>query len=116
MEPQLGADLSGVKVHTGGESADAATQFGARAFTVGQDVHFGAGEYAPGTKEGDRLMAHELTHTVQAQRGGVQRKAADDAGGAQHDAADVSHPEDAAEKEADAAGDHVADAQRPLQE
>src|SRR5207249_2623 len=60
MEGQVGADLSGVKIHTGGESASAARGFGARAFTVGQDVHFGAGEFAPGTKEGDRLLAHEL--------------------------------------------------------
>jgi hypothetical protein len=75
MEPQLGADLSSVKVSTSGESAKAADQLGAKAFTVGQDVHFGAGQFAPGTKEGDRLLSHELTHTVQAQKSGVQRKA-----------------------------------------
>ena len=39
------------------------------------DVHFAAGQYAPGTKEGDRLLAHELTHVVQGQKSGVQRKA-----------------------------------------
>jgi Domain of unknown function (DUF4157) len=122
MEPQLGADLSGVKVHTGSESAEAAMQFGARAFTVGQDVHFGAGEYAPGTKEGDRLMAHELTHAVQAQKSGVQRKSVginEDAGlegeadamGAQAAAGgrEVSQPHEPAEQEADAVGDKVAD-------
>lgn len=68
MEQKLGADLSSVRVHTSGESAAASDKLGARAFTTGTDVHFGAGEYAPGTKEGDRLIAHELTHAVQAQK------------------------------------------------
>ena len=75
MEPRLGADLSGVRMHNSGESAEAASNMGARAFTVGNDVHFGAGEFAPGTKEGDKLIAHELTHVVQGQRSGIQRKA-----------------------------------------
>ncbi len=65
MEGELGADLSGVQLHNSGESADAAKSLGARAFTVGNDVHFNAGELRPGTKEGDRLLAHELTHVVQ---------------------------------------------------
>lgn len=117
MEPQLGADLSDVKVHSGGESEKAALKLGARAFTVGQDVHFGAGEFAPGTKEGDRLIAHELAHTVQAQKSGVQRKAeesgqesgAPQEGGQSEDGAEVSQPGQPAEVEADAVGDHVAD-------
>lgn len=113
MEPRLGTDLSGVKIHTGGESAKAAAGFGARAFTVGSDVHFNAGEFAPGTKEGDRLLAHELTHVVQGQRSGIQRKAEDDAndGHADGDAqkAEVSDPGEPAEKEADAVADTVAD-------
>lgn len=79
LEPKLGAKLDGVRVHTSGESAQAATQLGARAFTVGSDVHFGAGQFAPGTKEGDRLLAHELTHVVQGQRSGIQRKEASSA-------------------------------------
>jgi len=110
MEPQLGADLSHVRVHTGGESARAAETLGARAFTTGSDVHFGASEYAPGTKEGDRLIAHELTHAVQAERSGVQRKAADhthDADAAQEH--DVSQPGEPAEQEADAVADAAAD-------
>lgn len=109
METQLGSDLSQARIHTGGESAKAATDLGARAFTVNNDVHFGAGEFAPGTKEGDRLLAHEMTHVVQGQKSGVQRKAtAEEA--ESHGGHDVSHPEDAAEKEADATGDRVADA------
>lgn len=107
MEPLLGGNLSGVRVHTGGESAEAATGLGARAFTVGSDVHFGAGEFAPGSKEGDRLLAHELTHVVQGERSGVRRKAqSDETEG--HDS-DVSHPHEPAEVEADAAADHVTD-------
>ncbi|HEX4460070.1 MAG TPA: DUF4157 domain-containing protein, partial [Polyangia bacterium] len=119
MEPRLGADLSGVKVHTAGESAAAASQLGARAFTVGSDVHFNAGEFAPGSKEGDKLLAHELTHVVQGQRSGVQRKAEDAGGGADADAAGgehaaggegaVSHPDEPAEKEADGVSEKVAD-------
>jgi hypothetical protein len=103
MEHSLGADLSAAKIHTGGDSAQAAESLGARAMTVGNDVHFGAGQYAPGTKEGDRLIAHELTHVVQGQRSGIQRKAdgADSAG------AEVSQPHEPAEKEADAVADHV---------
>jgi len=109
MEPQLKADLSSVKVGTSGESAAAAEQLGARAFTVGNEIHFNAGEFAPGTREGGRLIAHELTHAVQGQRAGVQRKeeptadATQDAGGVE-----VSQPGDPAEQEADAVGDHVA--------
>ncbi len=112
MEPQLGADLSAVRVHTGTESASAAEKLGARALTDGSDVHFAAGEFAPGTKEGDRLLAHELTHTVQAQRSGIQRKAD---GPDRHDAGkehghEVSQPGDPAEREADAVADHAAGA------
>jgi hypothetical protein len=123
LEPALGADLSGAKIHTGADSAKAADKLGARAFTVGSDVHFGAGEYQPGTKEGDRLIAHEMTHTVQAKASGVQRKAGtpvNDDAGLEHEADamgakaaggahEVSQPHEPAEKEADAAADHAVD-------
>ena len=74
FEPKLGADLSDVRVHTGGASAQAAAGLSARAFTVGNDIHFNSGEFAPGAKEGDHLLAHELTHVVQGKKTGVQRK------------------------------------------
>lgn len=105
MEGQLGADLSGVRVHTGGDSAKAAEGMAARAFTVGQDVHFGGGEFAPGTKEGDRLLAHELTHTVQGARSGIQRKADPNHEGEPE--LEVSQPGDGAEVEADAVADQA---------
>jgi hypothetical protein len=103
MEKHLGADLSAVRVHTGADSARAASQLGARAFTVDHDVHFGGGQLAPGSEQGDKLIAHELTHVVQGQRGGVQRKASDTS------AVDgVSQPGDPAEREADDVADSVA--------
>lgn len=63
----LGADVSNVRVHTGEASAKAADGLQANAFAVGQAVHFGAGKYQPGTPDGDRLIAHEVAHTVQQQ-------------------------------------------------
>ena len=110
MQQHLGPDVGQATIHTGSESAKAAEQMGARAFTVGGDVHFGAGEFAPGTKEGDRLLAHELTHVVQAGGAGVQRKAEEgEGGGAEAAGAEVSQPHEPAEKEADSVADHVAD-------
>jgi len=108
MEPRLGADLSSVRVH---DSAAEANKLGARAFTIGSDVHFNAGEYNPGTKEGDRLIAHELTHVVQGQKSGIQRKEKDGEekkDGDKGDKAEVSDPAEPAEKEADAKADDVA--------
>jgi hypothetical protein len=93
MEPKLGANLSGVTINTGGEAATAADSMNAKAFTVGQDIHFGAGQYAPGTKEGDRLLALELTHAVQGQRSGPQRKAAEHDGGGGGEKADATGAE-----------------------
>jgi len=65
FEPRLGHDLSGVRVHTGAAADAAASSVGARAFTLGQDLVFAAGEYAPASSEGRRLLAHELVHSVQ---------------------------------------------------
>ena len=96
MERTIGADLSGVRVHTGGDSAEAADSLGARAFTVGSDVHFGRGEFAPGSKEGDRLLAHELTHVVQGQKSGIQRKPGGGAAAARRTAKNTARPAAAA--------------------
>lgn len=65
MEPRFGHDFSGVRVHTDNRAAESARSVNALAYTVGRDVVFGSGQYAPGTSEGRRLMAHELTHVVQ---------------------------------------------------
>lgn len=65
MEPRFGRDFSGVRVHTGSAAAQSARELDAVAYTVGSDIVFGEGRYAPGTDAGRRLIAHELTHTVQ---------------------------------------------------
>jgi hypothetical protein len=65
MEPRFGADLSGVRVHTGSQACQLNQQLSAQAFTHGQDIYLGEGRYSPGSTEGQRLLAHELTHVVQ---------------------------------------------------
>lgn len=72
MEQALGADLGAVRVHTDAAAGRAAGALNAQAFTVGQDVFFAPGRYNPSSGEGRRLLAHELTHTVQ-QGGGSAR-------------------------------------------
>lgn len=69
FESSLGVDLSGVRVHTGTASEYAADAVGAKAYTMGQDIHFGAGNYDPASASGQHLLAHEVAHTVQ-QSGG----------------------------------------------
>ena len=71
FEPRFGQDFSQVRVHSDAEAAESAREVNARAFTVGQDVVFGGGQYAPEIMEGQRLLAHELTHVVQ--QSGTQR-------------------------------------------
>jgi hypothetical protein len=71
FEPRFGHDFGDVRVHADGEAAIAARAVQARAYTFGSDIVFGAGEYAPATEQGRRLLAHELAHVVQ-QRNGVR--------------------------------------------
>jgi hypothetical protein len=73
-EPRFGQDFSGVRVHTDAKAAESARTVNARAFTVGRNVVFGAGEYTPGTSEGRRLVAHELTHVLQQTIGRTQSR------------------------------------------
>lgn len=80
LEPRFGRSLGDVRVHVGRQAAELAREAGARAFTVGRHIVFGAGEYRPGAEQGRRLIAHELTHVFQ-QRGGlhsVQREVGPD--------------------------------------
>src|SRR5436309_2424225 len=65
MESRLGHDFSQVRVHTDTRAAKSARAVNALAYTVGQDVVFGTGRYAPETPSGRQLLAHELVHTVQ---------------------------------------------------
>jgi Domain of unknown function (DUF4157) len=71
MEQAFGADFSGVKVHTDGQSDQLNRSIQARAFTTGQDVFFRQGEYNPGSRGGQELLAHELTHVVQQSGGAI---------------------------------------------
>lgn len=65
FEDRMGTDFSGVRFHTDSRAANMAGQINARAFTYGSDIYFGSGQFSPSTHDGRRLMAHELTHTVQ---------------------------------------------------
>lgn len=65
MESRVGFDFDAVRVHTDSNASQLARAVNARAFTVGSDVVFGSGEYSPESKDGQMLLAHELTHVVQ---------------------------------------------------
>ncbi|HLG16351.1 MAG TPA: DUF4157 domain-containing protein [Blastocatellia bacterium] len=83
MEPRFGVDFGGVRVHSDAESHSLNRELNARAFTIGQDVFFGQGQYSPDGEDGRRLLAHELTHVVQ-QRACCARHVAQDAGSKRH--------------------------------
>lgn len=73
MESGFGRNFDGVRVHDDARAHDSAQALGALAYTVGDHVVFGKGQYAPETLSGRALIAHELAHTVQ--QGGIQLKA-----------------------------------------
>jgi hypothetical protein len=97
MEPRFGHDFSNVRVHTDTRAAESARAVNALAYTVGSDVVFRPGQYAPATSEGRKLIAHELAHVV-------QQGAPDTVGDSSQDyAADSSASETNADAVADAA-------------
>jgi hypothetical protein len=105
MESRFNHNFSNVRVHTGAEAASSARDYNSRAFTLGHDVVFGAGQYAPHSSSGLRLLAHELTHVVQQNGGGVSAPRIQRDGGGpvpvtvvSGPAAIANVPEDAAEK------------------
>lgn len=73
MEPRFGHDFSQVRVHTDVKAAESARAVNALAYTVGRSLVFSEGQYAPQTAGGRRLMAHELTHSLQQTRGGNEQ-------------------------------------------
>ena len=79
MEGLFGTDFDAVRVHTDASAAALNRALGARAFTVGSDIAFGADQYRPGTVEGDQLLAHELTHTIQQRSSSATGEAGHDA-------------------------------------
>jgi hypothetical protein len=68
MESRFQRDFSPVRVHTGAEAAESAQSINAQAYTVGSNIVFAPGQYAPTTARGQRLLLHELTHVVQQQQ------------------------------------------------
>ncbi|MEF8701282.1 MAG: DUF4157 domain-containing protein [Candidatus Accumulibacter sp. UW20] len=76
FEPRFGVDFSAVRIHTDTQASESARAVNALAYTVGHDVVFNSGQYAPHSDTGRRLLAHELTHVVQ-QGGGIARQPAD---------------------------------------
>jgi hypothetical protein len=78
FEPRFGHDFSHVRVHHDTRAAESSHAMNAQAYTLGRDIAFGTGQYGPGTTEGRRLIAHELSHVIQQSKGpselGIQRK------------------------------------------
>lgn len=92
MEPRFGQDFSGVRVHTDARAAESARAVNALAYTVGNNIIFGSGQMQPESAEGRRLLAHELTHTLQQRPTsltGNLRLARQDAGGTDAGAPDA---------------------------
>jgi hypothetical protein len=95
MEQTMGEDFSDVRVHSDSDADSLSKSVQAKAFTTGQDIFFRSGEYQPGSTEGNKLLAHELTHVVQQRNAPPAEKL------------EVSHPEDASEKQASAVADNM---------
>lgn len=74
MEAKLGADLRRVRIHTDAAAGAAARAIRARAFAIGEDIFFAPGTFDPDSLSGRELLAHELTHVVQAQQGRVPQE------------------------------------------
>jgi len=98
FELRFGHDLGAVRIHTDATAAKSAKSVNALAYTVGQHVVFGAGQYAQGTGEGRRVMAHELAHTIQQSKGPQHGNLAP---------LRFSQPSDDAEREASATADRM---------
>ncbi|MFF5274088.1 DUF4157 domain-containing protein [Streptomyces sp. NPDC000133] len=96
LEEQLGHDFSRVRLHTDRDAGTLTELLGADAVAVGQDIFFREGAYRPGTADGQRLLAHELLHTVQNPDGLGALRAGRDLGA-------VSLPQQALEREAESA-------------
>jgi pyrrolidone-carboxylate peptidase len=101
MERSFGHDFGKVRVHTDARAAESARAVHARAYTVGSDVVFADGRYAPGSEAGRRLLAHELAHVVQQENVGGRR--------VQRARLQIASPADAAEADAAAVAERVAD-------
>ena len=104
MERELGISLVGVRIHTDAVAAQAARALAAEAFTLGEDIFFSEGTFAPETTSGRKLLAHELTHVAQALRGDT---------GPVRDGLRVSQPGERHEQEADTIAARISQAAPP---
>jgi hypothetical protein len=77
MEERFGTDFGDVRIHADTNAASSAEAMSAKAYTVGSHIVFGAGQYVPGTHEGNRLLAHELAHVIQQSRSRSDASSAD---------------------------------------
>ncbi len=93
MESRLGHDFSGVRVHTDTAAHESARSVNAQAYTVGENVVFGSGNFDPSSTPGKQMLAHELTHVVQQRNGPVD--GTESGGGVK-----ISDPSDRFEREA----------------
>lgn len=98
MESGFGYDFGGVRVHADSGAAQASRGLRAQAFTMGRDIYFASGRYQPQTHDGQRLLAHELTHVVQQDSGAASGNMSKSL---------VSEPGDVFEREADATAERI---------
>jgi hypothetical protein len=105
MEQSFGRDFSQVRVHNGAQAARSARAVQAQAYTVGQSIVFDTGRYEPETTSGQRLLAHELTHTIQQGRGSAGKVQ-------MFGDLTVNHPGDRYEREAENSAARVISGQR----
>lgn len=101
MEHALGADLSDVRIHRDGKASDSAQTLNAQAYTVGSHVVVPEGGYDPASHDGQRMLAHELTHVVQQREGPVDGTPVGDSG------LSVSDPSDPFEQAAERTAEQV---------
>ena len=101
MEPRFGFDFGSVRVHTGGTAAQSTQAVNAHAYTVGSQIVFGSGKFAPQSDEGRQLLAHELTHVIQQASGAV-------APSARREGLSLGTPTDAFEQQAEQTAARVA--------
>lgn len=100
MESAIGADFSGVRVHTGKEATALSNDLQAQAFTHGNDIYFNENKFDESSSTGRHLLAHELTHTVQ-QGASVQRKATPESGELKEEAPVAKGAESEVQKKAE---------------
>ena len=105
-EPRFGRDFNDVRIHTDAKATESASAVKAKAYTVGQHIVFGHGQYAGDSERGRRLLAHELTHVVQQGSGQGELVS-------QSASLSISSPGDRAEREAEQVAGSISDRNVP---